>query len=139
MENEIIEILRRGAADTLGAVDLEIVLRESYEQTYGIADHNLTQNQGPLGLVARRPAEAYGVGSGLYNFIARFSMYKIHEKFGLSLTEALQLPRHITDEIFEITSLGTGETVSPDKDPQFRQMAYALQQLMSGNQKQTKK
>lgn len=135
MENEIVALLRGGAATLLNSVDLDIALRETYEQTYGIANYDLPANQGPLGLVRRRPAESYGVGSGLYNFIARFSMYKIHEKFGLSLTEALQLPRHVTDEIFEITSLGNNESVSPDKDPQIRNLAQQLQVLMGAGAK----
>lgn len=101
-------------------------MRETYEHTFHIADYNQAHNQGPFGLVMRREKEEYSEGVGIYNFMARFSKHRIHEKFGLTLGEALQLPRAYTDELFKIASMGAQAKAEDDAN---KQMEKRLREL----------
>lgn len=89
----------------LSGYELDIVLNESYEQSYGIFDHN-SSNAHPLSIVSMHENERYTEGTGLYNLIARYLKHPIKDRFGLSLIEFMNLPREYTEELIRLSAIG---------------------------------
>lgn len=81
------------------------MLNESYEQSYGIFNHDSAQAN-PLSIVSVHPSERYTEGSGLYNLIARYLKHPIKECFGLNLIDFINLPREYTEELFRLSAIG---------------------------------
>jgi len=80
----------------------EIITRACYQTEYGIFNHEQLGSQRPLALVAVHPKEETMEGSPLYKHIRRFYNYQIHAKFGLSLTEFLEMPPHLVELLYDI-------------------------------------
>lgn len=89
----------------LTGFDLDIVLNESYEQSYGIFNHN-SDRANPLSIVSVHQTERYTEGSGLYNLIARYLKHPIKDRFGLDLIEFINLPREYTEELIRLSAIG---------------------------------
>ena len=85
------------------------VMREAYDQSYGIFDHTaqiVRERQTsdphvkrPLASVAHHASEATGNYSPVALVVKTFGRLKIYEKFGLSLIDYLQLPREYAESI----------------------------------------
>jgi hypothetical protein len=86
------------------SISAKLVLQEEYETMYGIYNHDDPYNQRPLALVGMQPKEDVSRYSKLYRTIRRYSFHEIHSKFGLSLTEFLDLPHDIVELLFEISA-----------------------------------
>lgn len=80
----------------------QIVLRDRYEQMYGIFNHDFLGDKKPLALVAKHPAEDVFTHSRAYNTIKRFIEYDVGGTLNCSLNEFLDLPREYTRLIMEI-------------------------------------
>lgn len=91
------------------------MLLESYEQSYGIFDHN-SPNSNPLSIVSMHPSERYTEGSGLYNLIGRYIKHSIKDRFGLDLIQFMHLPREFTEELIRLSALGMGKPGASDAD-----------------------
>lgn len=81
----------------------QVMLGMAYETTYGIYDHYSSADNNPLSTVAMHPAEEYKELSGLYRAIERYERQGINNRFGLSLTEYLELPRDAIAMLTDIT------------------------------------
>lgn len=83
--------------------DTAIVLREKYETLLGIYNHDHPPGPPrPLASIAMHWAEDASGGSLLYERIEQFEERKIHQRFGLSLTEFFELPRDVCRKIMEV-------------------------------------
>lgn len=85
--------------------DAEIVLNESYDVSYNIFNHD-SDAANPLSIVSKHEVERYTEGTGLYNLIARYLKHPIKERFGLSVTEFIALPREFTEELIRLSAIG---------------------------------
>lgn len=85
-------------------ISTKLVLQEEYETMYGIYNHDDPYNRRPLALVGMQPKEDISRYSKLYRTIRRYALHEIHAKFGLSLTEFLDLPHDIVELLFEIST-----------------------------------
>lgn len=90
----------------------QLLLRESYEDMYGIFDHTRFSKHRPLALVAMHPKENPTSHSRLYNTIQRFCNSDINATTGLSLKEFLDLPREYVDLLFRV-STARAQTQTP--------------------------
>lgn len=90
---------------SLSGLDLEILLRESYEQSYAVFNHNSAQAN-PLSIVSMHESERYTEGTGLYNLIARYLKHPIKDRFGLDLIDFVSLPREFTEELIRLSAIG---------------------------------
>lgn len=106
--------LSRTIQDPVRGLELEILLRESYEIAYQIFNHNDEHLQNPLSIVAMQDCERYTEGTGLYNLIARFGKHGVYNKFGIDLVEFLKLPREFTELILKLCTDGTTTPSSSD-------------------------
>ena len=85
------------------------IMREAYDQSYGIFDHTAQivrerqtsdpNAKRPLATVAHHASEATGNYSPVALVVKTFGRLKIYEKFGLSLTDYLQLPREYAESV----------------------------------------
>lgn len=89
------------SVEHLNSIEAQLVLREAYDLTYGIYDHDRDPDGMGLGLVTAHPKELYGEYSPLNHMIYRFEFNKVTEHFGYNLTEFLQLPREFVTAIFD--------------------------------------
>ncbi len=78
-----------------------ILTLEAYDETYGIANYEYDDPRSPFPLVAMHPKEDYVSGSRMEKKIRAFRKHKIHKHYALSLTEFMDLPRHIAEFIME--------------------------------------
>lgn len=92
-------------APKLCSTDAELLLREAYEITYGLFNHDDMTVDRPLALVAMHPGENTAVGSTLYGRIEQFAELEIAKYFGISLIEFFELPTDVVNKIME-TSAG---------------------------------
>lgn len=89
--------------ETLPKVDsitAQLLLREAYEITYGIFDHSTSEH--PWDLVLNRKQETVGAYSALSRTLRAYRLKDVKGRFGLSITEFLDLPRETVNEIFQI-------------------------------------
>jgi len=84
----------------ISGFDLDIIIREMYLDKYGIS--NLDDPSRPLALVAMNQKEDYGNGNYLYERFDQFKIYDINKHYGLSVTEFLDLPRDIVENILTV-------------------------------------
>lgn len=108
----------------LDPIQARIVLRDAYETSYGIYNHDTEDPSRPMALVALHPAENVTAHSRLYNTIRRYKMYDVKTHFGYNLSEFLELPREFTKFIFDVLA----EEMSKSTSKQ-RQALEELQQL----------
>lgn len=74
---------------------------EAYDTMYGIANYDGDDVSG-LDYVKMHPAEDVCPNSLLYDAIRKFGKRDIAKTFGLSLTEFLELPRDICEQLFTV-------------------------------------
>lgn len=84
----------------LTSTDLQIVLRERYEQSHGIYDHNASTD--PLALVLMHWEEDAITSSTLRARMETFMDNRVGERFRLSFTEFLELPSYVCDLMIEV-------------------------------------
>lgn len=89
-------------ATKLNYIAATIVLRDAYEQMYGLFNHEHLGSKRPLALVARHPSEDVFTYSRSYNTIRRFIENDVGSSLNCSLTEFLQMPREYTRLVMEI-------------------------------------
>lgn len=92
------------AAPRLCSTDSTILLREAYETTYGIYNHQNPDPSRPLALIAMHPAEDATVGSTLHERLEQFADFQVAKHFGLSLNEFFELPSDVCTKILEVSA-----------------------------------
>lgn len=85
----------------LDGLSSSILTLEAYDETYGIANYEYDDPRSPFALVAMHPKEDYVTGNRTEKKIRAFRRHKIHKHYALSLTEFMELPRHIAEFIME--------------------------------------
>ena len=84
--------------------DAELVTRVLYDQGYG----NYTAEQmieRPMAAMGYHPQEDLIEGSYLYSLIRTFHRYEIHKEFGITLTDFLNMPRHVSELIVDMCEM----------------------------------
>lgn len=93
------------SAKYLNGFDRQMLLRQEYEKTFGIYDHdNRTSDPPGYELILMNPSEDLDEHSKLYNTIRRYHINQIYKEFGLSLTDFLELPFDIVDFLYKVLS-----------------------------------
>lgn len=89
-------------APAIDGIDAKILLLETYDQTYGIFDHdNVFEDSHPLALIGMHPQEDVFTGGRLVQTIRSYRRHRVNAHFNLSLTDFLNYPRHITTMILK--------------------------------------
>lgn len=78
----------------------KLLLRDTYETTYGIFDHETSTH--PWDLVLHREKEEVFKYSAYASFIKRYQALDVNSRFGISLSEFLEFDRASVNEIFRI-------------------------------------
>lgn len=88
----------------LDSISAKLILQEAYETLYGIFNHDdpSVAKTRPLALVALHPKENTAEYGKLYRMIDRYVINDVKGKFGLSLTEFLNLPHDIVDRVLKV-------------------------------------
>lgn len=94
------QALRGSDKRTLGSVDTQILLRELYDNTFGIGDHGHPMR--PLSLVALQPKEMIGQYSREFRSMRRFAALRVGELFNISYPDFLQQSRERVEWMFKI-------------------------------------
>lgn len=105
--------------------DLQILMRDVYETTYGIWDHGQDSDEDLLSLVAHRPAEDTGPEVGLlYERIRHYDEREIYKHFGLDLVQFLELPTDIVTYLLELglKKQATNHNVAKDVEHEMQQL-----------------
>lgn len=108
----------------IDAMSAKLVLMDRYETMYNIFDHKRYGHTRPLGVVAMHAKEDASSYSKLYRTIWRYSQHRIHEQFGLSLGDFLDLPHDIVELLFKIST----ET-SRKKDPELDNLKRDIEKM----------
>jgi hypothetical protein len=84
----------------------KIVLRELYEQVFGIYNH-LAKDKNPLAIVGLRKKESLTEGDPIDDLIGAYTNYDINGNFGLSFIEFVGLPSYVSTKLIkEATRIG---------------------------------
>lgn len=93
-----------GKLRNLSRVEVRIVLRELYEQKYGIYNKALDKEPRPMSSVALHPAENITDDSVLEESMELFVRHKIYELFGLSHTELMRQTREVVGLYYKVAN-----------------------------------
>lgn len=93
----------------LVSTNVQILLRESYEQAYGIYDHK-NSKQDHLGLVRYHWCEDSIAGSRLRERLEAFIDRKVGQHLNLSFTQFLEQPSYLCDLQLEVLEKKASET-----------------------------
>lgn len=105
--------------------DLQILMRDVYETTYGIWDHGQDRDEDLLSLVAHRPAEDTGPEVGLlYERIRQYDEREVFKYSRLNLVQFLELPTDIVTYLLELSlkKQATSHNVASDVENEMKQM-----------------
>ncbi len=118
------------ATQPLDPIQVSLLLREFYDNAYGIYDHDGLNQAGhearPLALVGLHPKEQLGGYSKLHRFFRRFEQMNIRQFYGYTAAEFLKLPHDIVELYFTMAR----ERMAREK-PALDKAAAAMQQAMS--------
>lgn len=89
-------------APKLNSYDRELVLRERYETTYGIYNHDDMRQDRPFAVTALHPMEDTTHQSLLHERVRSFAKAKIAKHFGESLSSFLALPSDVCLYLLEV-------------------------------------
>lgn len=95
-------------APKVDSISAQLLLREAYEISYLIFDHN-RHDAHPWSLCLQQPQEDYTNYSPLYRTINSYRLRDIHSRFGLSVTEFLDLPREFVTLMVKIADIEMAE------------------------------
>lgn len=84
------------------STDTAIVLRERYETKYGLYNHDTSDPDRPLALLGLHWGEDNSEGSVLYERIEQYEEREVWQRFGLSLSDFLELPSDVCRCVMEI-------------------------------------
>lgn len=100
IKNPIEEVIRldSGAMDSITS---KLVLREHYETYYQIYNHDEFYVP-PLSLVTMHPKERYLPYSRRRRLMENYTLYGIHELYGLNIREFLEQPRCDVELLLEL-------------------------------------
>lgn len=92
-------------AKYLNGFDRAMLLRQEYEKTFQIFDHDHNDTDPPgYALVAMNTSEDMDEHGQLNNAIRRYHVNQVYKEFGLSLVEFLSLPMDKVDFIYQVLS-----------------------------------
>lgn len=83
----------------LDSISAQMLLREAYEQAYEIWEAQANPDH-PWNLVLSRAKEDYHTYDQVPTVIEKFHLNKVYTHFGISLTEFLNLPKEIVNDLF---------------------------------------
>lgn len=85
-------------------MSFQLALREAYETSFGIHDHDDPSRTGPLALVEHRETEDCFSWSLVCGSFARFADNPvIRDVWGLDIEQFLELPKCYSDEILRLS------------------------------------
>lgn len=76
--------------------------RIAYQTEYGIYDHSIPNRHRPLAALALHPKLNVWEGGGRLSYIRRFHNYRLHQQFGLTITEFFNLEYPIAKFYLEL-------------------------------------
>jgi hypothetical protein len=88
-------------APAINSTDVQLLLRDRYETTYGIYNHDVPANDRQLALVGMHLKEDTYRHSLLHERIRMFGVNEVHKHYGLNLKEFLELPTDVCSLILE--------------------------------------
>lgn len=88
------------SARKIDSISAQILLREAYEISYDIVSDDEPYH--PWSLVLERHKENYTDYGTLYRTIYSYRLRDVNKRFGLNLTEFLDLPREFVELVFMI-------------------------------------
>lgn len=89
-------------APRLPPVQVRLLLNEAYDETYGIAKHDVTS--GPSSLFAVKDAEDTFYNNGLYERMENFSLRKVGVHFNISFKDFLNQAPYVCDMMLEVSA-----------------------------------
>lgn len=87
----------------LGPVDTQIVMRDMYDQEYGIFYHTGQSKARPLSSVAFHEAEQINDDSILEEAMRLYASRNVHEYFKIDFVQFMELPRDIAQLMLKIS------------------------------------
>lgn len=97
--NPIRDLLRK--APSLVSSDTALLLRDRYETTYGIYNHDAPDPTRQLALVGMHPKEDATRHSALHERVREFGKREVFKHYGINLRDFLELPTDVCMMIFE--------------------------------------
>lgn len=91
-----------GALGKYSDAEIRIILKDMYDQKYGIFDHANKTKERPLASVALHPSEEFINNSAIRDHIRLFAKKKIYETWGISHIELMNMPREIANHYYAI-------------------------------------
>jgi len=99
INNPIRELMR--VSPSLVSPDVALLMRDRYETTYGIYNHDAPMAGRELALVGMHPKEDVTTTSLLRERIREFGKREVFKHTGVSLTEFMEFPPDVCQMIFE--------------------------------------
>lgn len=90
-------------SEPLASDAAQILMDMTYDTSYGLFDHADPRTANPLSPVMLHPGEQYYKEGPIYQAILRYERQDILDRFGLSLTEYLDLPEDYVTMLTDIT------------------------------------
>lgn len=84
------------------SVDAQIIMRDFYENAYGIYPHLKKNGNRPLASVALHPAEELIDDSLLEEAVRSYIARGVRDLYNLSIVEFLELPQHVVNLLVKI-------------------------------------
>lgn len=87
--------------EPLNSVDSKLVMGKLYDFNYGIHNHLASEKTRPLAAIGYNKAEDIGIDTGLEKSIDIFLSSKIKDLYGLTLSDFLSLPTHVSQILID--------------------------------------
>ena len=88
----------------LSSVDIQIVMSDMYDETFGIFNHKFNSKNKPLSTVAFHKAENVLDNSLLEEAMRKYVEFGIKDKFGLAFDDFMAYPREYVEMMYKIVA-----------------------------------
>jgi hypothetical protein len=124
----LMQAMRESGRTTLSSIETQLLLRELYDNHFGIARHDNPAR--PLSLVALHPKETVGPYSRRDRVYRRFAALGVGDIFKISIKDFLEQPRELVELMFQIA-----EDKSVLEDRKNGDIQRSLDHALSGRSK----
>lgn len=89
-------------APKLKSAQAQLLIRDSYETTHHIFDHNSELGQDPMALIRMHWSEDMVTNGRLHQWLRKFAERNIGQIFNTSLSEFLEQPTYMCELMYEV-------------------------------------
>lgn len=116
----------------LVSTSAQIILRERYEDTFGVYNHSGQEGTHPLALVMHNWSEDNITGGRLRERMEAFADNSVAKHFNISFHDFIQQPTYVCDMMLDVSEVMNQRDVNSPEAAELRRLAESMKNTQPG-------